>query len=277
MCLSLQTPVVTKHVAETTRKRPSRAAFVLDPERPVLTHRHDLARASSIIPHQHPRHQLLWAADGVLRVTTDQAVWIVPSSHAVWIPGGTTHTLVTETAARTRNLYVDPSQQARPSGMGCELLLLTSLAREMILRLNSPELQEDPARSRRLGLAALDEIRTLESSAWYLPAGRDPRLRRLIGELVDDPANPHTFEELSRRAGAGVRTMERLFKTETGMDFRHWRTRLRMLSSLELLRQGHSSSSIASSLGYRGVSAYVSAFTRQFACPPQDFAAKQNP
>lgn len=267
---------MTKHVAETTRHGPTKAAFVLDREQPVLTHRHDLPSAATIVPHSHPRGQLLWAEEGVLRVTTDQDVWIVPSSHAVWIPGGTTHTLVTQTPARTRNLYVDPHYTPRARDEGCIVLMLSPLMRELILRLSSPACTKQSEQRRRLGLVAIDEIGALAPVGWRLPAGQDSRLRKLVAQLVRRPSDPQTLEELARRAGTGLRTIERLFRAETGMTFRQWRSRLRLLGSLELLRQGHSSTTIAYSLGYRGVSAFVAAFHQQFGCPPQQFLARHD-
>lgn len=266
---------MTKDVGETTAHRPSKTAFVLDRERPVLTHRQDLPPASWVVPHHHPRGQFLWAAEGVLRVTTESEVWIVPTSHGVWIPGGTVHQLVTETRALTRNLYVDPHYTVRPQGEGCAVLLLSPLMRELILRLNAMDLDADPERSRRLGWVAIDEIGRLEAVGWKLPMGRDPRLRRLLEQLVRHPRGQHSLKELSRAAGTGLRTVERLFKAETGMSFRQWRSRLRLLEAVELLREGNSSTSIAYTLGFRGVSAFVVAFRQQFGCSPQQFDAER--
>jgi len=262
---------MTKHVANTTRHGPTKNAFVLDKLQPVLAHSHDLPAAATIVPHSHPRGQLLWAAEGVLRVTTESDVWIVPSSHAVWIPGGTRHNLVTQTTARTRNLYVDPHYTPRPTSEGCVVLMLSPLMRELILRLASSGERTSRERNQRLGLVAIDEIAALAPVGWRLPAGHDPRLKKLVSHMVRRPSDPHTLEELARRSGAGLRTMERLFRSETGMTFRQWRTRLRLLSSLELLRQGQSSTTIAYSLGYKGVSGFVAAFRQQFGCPPQQF------
>jgi len=264
-----------KDVAKTTILSPSDSAFVLDPERAVLTHGRDMKAETSTEPHQHPRAQLLWAAEGVLRVTTDEKVWIVPSSHAVWIPGGCVHHVVTETAAKTRNLYIDPAYAVRSQHTGCAMLLLTPLMREIILRLVSRAAESDTGAFQRLGLAAIDELQGLESSALNLPAGQDSRLRRLIGHMVRNPDEQRPLQALSQLAGASVRTLERLFAAETGMTFRQWRSRFKLLGAVEQLRQGHSSTTIAHSLGYRSASAFVAAFREHFGSPPQRFLAQQ--
>jgi AraC-like DNA-binding protein len=258
-------------IADTPRFAPSDIAFVLDTGQPVLAHGRDLAAETGIEPHRHPRGQLLWAAEGVLRVTSEDAVWIVPSSHAVWIPGGVFHHMVTETPARTRNLYIDPAYPVRVRDTGCAMLLLTPLMREIILRLAADRPMEDPDGLRRLGLVAIDEIERLDSAPLNLPAGKDERLRRLIGFLVQNPYDRSPLAELAKNSGASLRTMERLFHAETGMTFRQWRSRLRLLSAVEHLRQGKSSTAIAFSLGFQSASAFVAAFRKTFGRPPQSF------
>lgn len=258
-------------IAKTPPEHASHAAFVLDAAQPVLSHGRDLEAEASIEPHSHPRGQLLWAAQGVLRITTPGAVWIVPGSHAVWIPGGCFHHVVTETAAHTRNLYIDPSYPVRGPQQGCAMLQLSPLMREIILRLTAASACENEAAFKRLGLVAIDEINRLESAPLNLPAGQDTRLRRLITHLLRHPDEHRPLPELARTAGASVRTLERLFAAETGMSFRRWRSRLRLLSAIEQLRQGHSSTTIAHSLGYRSASAFVAAFREHFGRPPQQF------
>ena len=107
----------------------------------------------------------------------DGAVWIVPASHAVWVPGGTLHHIVTETEVRIRNLYVDASRRVRAEP---DVLLLTPLLREVILRLVSgAEEDATAARHQRLCEVALDEIAGLPAAPLSLAGGQDPRLVRL--------------------------------------------------------------------------------------------------
>ncbi len=262
------------HIANATTQPPSHVAFVLDPERPVLSHGRHFEAEASIEPHHHPRGQLLWAAQGVLRVTTETSVWIVPSSHAVWIPGGVVHHVVTETAAYTRNLYIDPAYPVRPEARGT-MVRLTPLMREVILRLTQEESPDDALLRKHLGLVAIGEIGRLMAAPLDLPAGRDARLRRLIGHLVSQPAERRSLAELAELYGASLRTMERLFRAETGMTFRQWRSRLRLLGAIELLGQGQSSTTIAHSLGYATASAFVAAFREQYGVPPQTFLKRE--
>jgi len=76
-------------------------------------------------------------------------------------------------------------------------------------------------------------------------------------------------EKLSRRYGAGHRTLERLFRGETGMSFGLWRQKVRLLQSIRVLASGGGSvTDAALESGYDSVSAFIVAFKRTFGCTP---------
>lgn len=251
---------------------PGETAYIEDPDRPVLAFGRDLVAGAANAPHRHPRGQLLWTMTGVLRVIAGNSVWIVPPSHAVWIPGGTLHNVVSETETQTRNLYVDPSRRVRAETTACTVLFLSPLMREIILRLCEKRgAPASDARLHRLGGVALDEIETLEEAPLSLPGGHDPRLLRLTAHLERNPGDRRQLSELAAIAGASPRTLERLFSRETGFTFRQWRGRLRLLTAVEMLQRGDSSTAIAYALGYRSPSAFVAAFRGHFGCPPQSY------
>lgn len=259
-------------IANTTLLSPSDVAFVLDPAQPVLTHSRSMIAESSIQPHVHPRGQLLWAVQGILTVTSEKGVWVVPSTHAVWIPGGHAHQVSNETATQTRNLYIDPSFCVRQSVDNIIMVKMSALMREVILKLTEGEESLSKERGYHLGLVALDELESLEALELYMPSGRDPRLRRLISMIVNQPDQSVSLEWLAAQVGASVRTIERLFKAETGLTFRQWRSRFRLMNSLEKLAQGDNTTLVAHHLGYRSVSSFIASFKTLFGCTPQEYA-----
>lgn len=260
------------NVDDTPTFTPSDTAFVQDPARPVLAHGRTLRPGQFVDPHRHPRGQLLWAMQGVLRVSSGDSVWIVPPSHAVWIAGGVRHQVMTETQAEIRNLYVDPQFQPELCCAACCVLVMTPLMRALILKLCAADLSAPfDDRAMRLAAVAVDEIAALEEAPLSLPGGQDARLVRLTRHLGQHPDDPRPLAALSALAGASPRTLERLFRKETGLTFRQWRSRLRLLSSIERLNRGQSSTEIAHSLGYSSASAFVAAFRMHFGTPPQSF------
>ncbi|CAD5250905.1 helix-turn-helix transcriptional regulator [Halomonas sp. ATBC28] len=253
---------------------PSDIAFILDPARPVLTHARSMQAETGVLPHAHPRGQLLWAKQGVLRVTSEQAVWVVPSTHGVWIPGNCNHQVSCETLVETRNLYIDPTYPVRDQDTQVVMVAMTALMREIVLRLNdSPKCSGD-ASTARLGLVAIDELNSLSAADLSLPAGTDPRLRRIISHMVSHPDTRHILGELASLAGASVRTLERLFKSETGLTFRQWRTRFKLMNALEALDRGESSTAVAYTVGYKSTSSFVAAFKAEFGYTPQVHARR---
>ena len=134
--------------------------------------------------------------------------------------------------------------------------------------------------TKNLGLVAIDELEVLEPFNNEIHAGQDPRLQRLISYIVQHPNQTHSLPTLSRLAGASVRTIERLFKAETGMTFRQWRSRFKLMNSLALFTQGEntqgkSATAVAHELGYKSVSSFIATFKSQFGCTPQEYVARK--
>jgi transcriptional regulator GlxA family with amidase domain len=174
------------------------------------------------------------------------------------------------------NLYVDPSRELRkgkgPTGQGCAVLELTPFLRELILLLaERSKGGVYDARVERLAEVALDELEALPEAPLSLPGGQDPRLVRLTRHLAAHPADTRPMAELARFVGAAPRTLERLFRNETGLSFHQWRNRLRLLAAIDALNRGEGSTSIAFSLGWSSPSAFVAAFRAQFGTTPQRF------
>ncbi|MFE3839030.1 AraC family transcriptional regulator [Pseudogemmobacter sonorensis] len=254
---------------------PSDIAFTMDPARPILTHGRVIGAGRSVRPHSHPRGQLLWAMRGVLRVASNACIWLVPPSHAVWIPGGMEHQVTIESEAELLNIYVDPSVPVRETSHPlpcCAVLLLTPLAREMIRRLGEAD-TSGPFDDRLVRFCAvlLDELRDLAEAPLNLPGGRDDRLTRVTRHLIRHPHEASQLTELGQIAGASPRTLERLFRAETGLSFRQWRSKLRLLNAIEALNRGESSTTIAFSMGYSSPSAFIAAFREAFGTTPQRF------
>ena len=245
--------------------------WIIDSARPV-TAKAQRWRAGEIgrAPHAHPRGQLLWAEEGILRVHSCGAHWLAPTSHAVWIPGNITHEVVMETDVSACFIYIDPSV-TNLRGLHCEVLYMTPLMRQLLLRFRALGPTGNRERLSRLSGVIIDELAVLPTAPLSLPAGSDPRLARVTNRLLERPDDRANLEELARFAGAGARTLERLFKRETGLSFSEWRNRLRLMEAVNHLSHGKSSVEIAGLLGYRSASAFVAAFGRGFGVPPQSY------
>lgn len=243
-----------------------------DSTRPIIVHggqweAGEVGRAA----HSHPRGQLVWADQGILRVDASSSRWVVPTSHAVWIPSHIVHEVIAETNASGCHVFLD-SDVAKNLWRECIVLHMTVLMRHLLLRFRQLHREIDTsAHIRHLAAVIVDELPLLPEAPLCLPDGSDPRLRRITSHLLLHPQDIRPLSELVCGVGVGVRTMERLFKNETGLSFAEWRSRLRLMKALHYLSQGATSTQIALQLGYRSPSAFIAAFRRHFGAPPQSY------
>lgn len=222
--------------------------------------------------HTHQRAQLLYAASGVMRVTTEIGVWVVPPQRAVWIPPGIEHHVKAQgTALSLRSLYIDVSQRGELPDECC-VVTVSPLLRELVLAAMSIAADPPPdSPDGRLISVLLDQIEVLPMTSLHLPMIKDKRLRALADELMDDPGNPLTLEEWSSHVGASERTLARIFIKETGMTFGHWRQQVRLLDALARLARGDSVTEVAYDSGYASQSAFISMFKKALGKTPKKY------
>ena len=84
--------------------------------------------------HSHPWAQLVYAASGVMVVSTPDASWIVPPTRAIWVPGGVPHEILMRGQVAMRTLYLAPlGADARLDA--CRAIEVPPLLRELILHI----------------------------------------------------------------------------------------------------------------------------------------------
>ncbi|MDR0279304.1 MAG: helix-turn-helix transcriptional regulator [Paucimonas sp.] len=101
-----------------------------------------------------------------------------------------------------------------------------------------------------------------------LPQPRDPRLRALCRKAQARPHARIGLGEAAARAGVSEKTLSRLFLKETGMTFRTWRQRMRLVSALPALERGERVTDVALACGYDSLSAFIAAFRTLFGLSP---------
>jgi AraC-like DNA-binding protein len=229
----------------------------------------DYPSGHRVVPHRHRAAQLVFASAGVMTVETPAGSWIVPPHRAVWVPAGTRHAIRMSGAVAMRTLYV-PAALARPLPRSCGVLEVTPLVRELVLAAVARGGLDPATRAdARLFHVLVDELRSLPTRAFHLPFPRDSRARRVADALARDPvAAARPARELARGSGASPRTLERVFRSETGMSFGTWRQQLRLGRALEQLATGDAVTTVAFDAGYAGVSAFVAAFKATFGRTP---------
>lgn len=223
--------------------------------------------------HAHPWHQLTFAPRGVLTVRTPDGTWIVPPHRAVWVPARTRHSVQMSGRVLMQALYIVPSLGASLPHR-CRVLGVSPLLRELIHRVGELKWLDlrRPAQA-HLADVLLDEIRVVEAEADVvnLMMPHDSRAKRLASILHENPAEKRPLAELSKTGGASQRTIERLFRAETGLGFGRWRQQLRLGHALRLLAAGDAVTNVALEVGYESASAFISAFRTTFGETPGQY------
>jgi len=223
----------------------------------------DYANAFLIEPHQHDAHQIVHAVSGIMRVSTDDGVWIVPPGRALWMPEARVHAIKCIGPVEMRTVYIHGTHAAFPDR--CAAWSVTPLMREIIVRMSNGA---GSGMLEHLSALLLDEIDARDVTRLRLPQPKDQRLARICDALIADSTRGPTLGEWAKRIGMSERSLIAHFKAETGLTFREWRRQARMLRGLELLSQGLDVTSTAFEVGYASTSAFVEAFRLTFGTTP---------
>ena len=216
-----------------------RQSAILDPRRraeaQVATLAYDYPPVYKVPWHFHDWDQLVYASSGVMTVRTSEGTWVVPTHRAVWIPAGVPHTITMSGSVAMRTLYLRPAL-ARALTRGCSVINVSPLLRELILHACTfPALKKKIRSQRHLIDVIVDQLASIQTVPLQLPNPSDPRARRIAEALLADPADRRSLEVICKAAGAGKRTVERLFQENVGMSFGKWRQQLRLLTAMQLL------------------------------------------
>lgn len=238
---------------------------------PVACKATDYPAGYLIEHHAHTKGQLIYAAHGVMMVSSEGGQWIVPPTRAIWMPAGRTHGIRCIGPVKMRSVYVRPDTAPQLPAQS-QAVGISALLRELILAAMAVRAPYAPdSRDGRLMRLLLDELQALPVLPLHLPQPLDPRLRRICTRLLDHPDDDTTLVHWAERLAVDVKTVQRLFARETGMTFGQWRQQARLLHGLEKLASGHKVVDVALALGYDSPSAFATMFKRQFGLPPSEF------
>ena len=217
-------------------------------------------------------HQLVCATRGVMTVRTDRCAWVVPPHRAVWIPAGFRYRLELSGVVAVRMLYVRPRKVGARLPPDCSVVNVTPLMRELILRtVQVGALDARIPEQKRLTGVILDELKVLIAVPLQLPSPRDSRAVRFATLANRDSGGAPSTEGLLRQCGTSRRTMERLFRAETGMSLGQWQRRQTLLHALRRLAAGENVSGVAGELGYNSASAFIAMFRRELGQTPKRY------
>lgn len=239
--------------------------------RPVLAMGHAYPPAFELAEHRHRRSQFLYAASGVMAVSTPDGAWVAPPERAVWIPGGTPHSVRMAGAVQTRSVLIEPGQ-CRGRGPSCQVVGVSPLLRQLLIAAaDMPPEYDEAGRDglvMRLLLAEIDQAPLIPLA---VPFPSHPALAKRCHAFLDNPSATATIDAWADALAMNRRNFTRIFRRETGMSFAEWRQQACLSVALPKLAAGASVTAVALDLGYDSPGNFSTMFRRVLGVPPSHY------
>ena len=230
-------------------------------------------RGTAVALHAHDEAQLIFAASGTMQVYTASGRWLVPPQLAVWVPAGVPHRseMLSDTEHWMIYWHASASRAWAPSEAldRAFALRVTPLLRELIPA--AFEADAAPGKTELVVRLILHELTETPDAPTFLPLPASVVGRRVAGQALADPRSQLDIGELACRAATSVRTVSRLFPLETGLTYKAWRQRARIVLAIDQLSAGRAISQVAAHAGFRSTAAFCFAFRQVTKMTPTMF------
>lgn len=223
--------------------------------------------------HAHAYHQLLHVLRGTALIETAQGRHMIPSGRAAWIPAHMRHRSRFG-AIEASSIYFAPEDgDGAPDSL--KILAASPLLREMFGYAARWPLGagEDRVAGRFFAALKILAAEALDADPRLtLPGARDAAILRTLDYALADLARADLSGAIAA-AHLSERSFRRKFLAETGMNWRDWLTRARMLRAMDFFHRGASVSETAFAVGYSSASAFARVFSLTLGETPAAFRA----
>lgn len=242
-----------------------------DVPRPIVALGNSYPTAHELGAHRHRRSQFLYAASGVMVVSTPDGAWVAPPERGVWIPGGTPHAVTMVGAVQTRSVLIE-TNLCRHGSQACEVLAVSPLLRHLLhAAFELPPDYDIDGRDDLIMRLLIAEIEQAPQAGFAVPLPTHLALAQLCRTFLTKPRATATIADWADKLAMNRRRFTRLFRLETGLSFGEWRQRACLSVALPRLVAGEAVTTIALDLGYEGASAFSTMFKRLVGVAPSAY------
>lgn len=244
---------------------------------PIKVVQRDIPKQFKIEKHRHEWGQFVYASDGVMLVETPQHRYIVPPEQGVWLLPHIDHEVRTLTQVSLTSFYIATDMlryMPKDSGVLDISPFLKVLIEEARDFSNDYAWEDPQGLHLRLILHTLSNAPT---AVYQLPFPSDKRLIMMLDALHQTPSNRFSLAQWGNLVGASSRTLSRLFKKETGLNYTEWRQRLTIQIAIRKMAQGDTIANVAHELGYDSPSAFTYMFREKTGITPSEFRSRHHP
>lgn len=221
--------------------------------------------------HSHSVGQLLYLSEGITHLTIPNQQAVISPSRAAWIPPHLEHATIMNKSHHYQSLYIDTKTHSNLPAHFC-IKQISPLLRQLVLDVERwPEPWEESSIYGLKAQVIAHEIACASEVPLQVPSPSDRRLATICAQLMQQPEVKHTLKEWGAIVGASDKTLSRLFQSELGVSFHHWRLHVRMMHAISLLDAQASNTDVALAVGYCSDSALIHAFSNYFGYSPGDY------
>lgn len=214
--------------------------------------------------HSHERSQLTFVEEGYQYFHIDQKIYLVPQNHVIWIPGSKKHRITSE--SETVKLMVVLFKKFLDNDFYKEAHVFPAppVLKEMLLYASkwNKLLTEDAEQSTFMN-AILTSLPNFcnETNFLQIPAPVDSRLTAVCNFINVNFKQQLSIEDLAEKGNMSARSLQRIFKSETGISLKKYIQLIRIVKSVELIdSKQFTLSEIAFKVGYKSLSAFTSSY-----------------
>jgi AraC-like DNA-binding protein len=243
-----------------------------DVPRPVAASSTHYPPSFELAEHRHRRAQFLYATTGVMAVVTPNGSWVSPPERAIWIPGGTPHSVRMVGAVQTHSVLIEPGLCV-DRGQSCEVVGVSSLLRQLLVAASSlPGEYREEGREGLIMKLIVAEIDHAPLVRLAVPFPAHPALARRCQAFLAQPLVTATIDEWADAMAMNRRSFTRLFRRTTGMSFAEWRQQACFAAALTRLAAGEPVTTIALDLGYDSPGSFSTMFKRLGGVSPSRYS-----
>ncbi|WP_207423890.1 helix-turn-helix domain-containing protein [Desertivirga brevis] len=244
------------------------AGFDLDPSRPLISFSQKVINTQCASAHHHPRAQLIYCDQGVMKVEFATGVWIVGSLQAMWIPGDVVHQVYFPEHANLNSIFIAPSIASELSQTSFAFHI-DDFCKSLILKITSFNNQSPlTVQQKRIQQVFLDELSLAKPSTTFLPLSNHPNIKKIAEALEESYEYKCPINYYADLCCVSTKTLSRLFRKELGLTFSEWILRYKLIKAVNLLGNNHSVKEVAFELGYENSSSFIYTFKKFFKVTP---------
>lgn len=219
--------------------------------------------------HEHQSGQLVATISGLITISTENEILVVPPRSAIWIPAKQQHSPLGIGISKCYVVFIKENVFIKPE---CQVIHVSEFFNSLLIKTETiaPNYAPDSSDARLMHVL-IDEIRNAPSHWLHLPLPKEERLKKITDALLRQPDLKINLTQWAEICCMSERSLTRAFKEETNISINNWRRRLHIVLALQWLNEGKSISFITSELGYVSDSSFITMFKKVMKYPPKQF------